>query len=84
MQRMSVDLPEARGPDHHHHFLEPDLHVDVAQRLEVAEELVDIGELDDGFASACDGGGIGVDGLVGHLTPTPNLASSRRDSFDMV
>ena len=87
MHRISVDLPEPDGPITTTTSCDADLQVDVLQRLEVAEELVDVFDLDHhvGRRDRC---GIVEDGSVGgrrfvarcllaHRIPTPSLFSSR-------
>ena len=74
-----VDAPDHRRlagtgrTDDNDHLLAADLHVDVAQRLERAEELVDVFELDDRFTLQWLRG---ITELV-HRLPTPSLRSTR-------
>ncbi len=64
-------------------FLLADSHVDVLERLEVAEVLVDAFELDHRLAGARHLGGIGEHFSVCHRTPTPSFFSNRLLSRDI-
>jgi hypothetical protein len=73
-------LARTRGADDDDDLLGCHAQVDVAQRLEVVEELVDVLEFDDHVTVAGDLGGVlEVDALAlrTHRVPTPNFFSSR-------
>ena len=74
MQRISVDLPEPDGPMTTTTSCSADREVDILQRLEVAEPLVDVLDGDRRHAVAA----------LAHRIPTPSRVSSRWLSLDMV
>ena len=77
-----VDAADERGlsgagrADDDDDFLLPDVEIDVLERLEVAEHLVDV-LADDDRLPALGGGGVGDAGQVSHRCPTSSRCSSR-------